>query len=400
MPVFGYDLEDTPVRPHWGLKLGANFPSMAYSAKNLDGYSSPPYATAIFEVFGDFAMRPWLSLRPGLKAATRGQHINPSAGMSASGQSGGSGFSYKLDATYVEITFPAAYNIKPFNNIYAYVVGGPAVGLALGGSIRYKPAVGTEYKTKIGNGNTRIYEYGAYLGAGMKYPVTILRFSVTPGIEAGYHIGLSNTYSDKELDGTANALNGGRSYDIGGGRYHRGPECGLTVAVPLSRPQKTVSAAPPPAATPPPAPPPTPPPLPAPEKPCYTLDEIKELIRAARDIGGKKICAVKQINFQFGSSELTAEDKVYLNEIVALMMTNSLINIRVNGHADNVGAEEANTALSSDRAKAIHDYIRSNGIAASRLSHAHFGSTRPIAGNDTDEGRAINRRVEFEITNQ
>jgi len=160
------------------------------------------------------------------------------------------------------------------------------------------------------------------------------------------------------------------------------------------------------------APPPPPPPPPAPEpvvllpepvveeKVCFTLDEVKELIRLKQDIHGKKICAVKLVNFKLGSSELTAQDKVYLDEMVILMRTNELIKIRVNGHTDNIGSEELNTKLSRDRAKAVHDYLKSKGIAADRLSFAFFGPTRPIADNHTEEGRAINRRVEFEIVNQ
>jgi len=94
------------------------------------------------------------------------------------------------------------------------------------------------------------------------------------------------------------------------------------------------------------------------------------------------------------------DGKVYLDQIVVLMATNVFMHVKVIGHSDNIGNADANMKLSRDRAKATLDYLVSKGITASRLSFEFFGSTRPIADNNTEDGRAINRRVEFEITNQ
>jgi len=127
---------------------------------------------------------------------------------------------------------------------------------------------------------------------------------------------------------------------------------------------------------------------------------MKELISAGKGIQGKKICAIKQVNFKLKSAELLPDGKAYLDQIVILMSTNAFMKVKVNGHSDNIGNDEANMNLSRDRAKAAHDYLISKGISASRLSFEFFGSTRPIADNNTEDGRAINRRVEFEITNQ
>jgi OOP family OmpA-OmpF porin len=131
-----------------------------------------------------------------------------------------------------------------------------------------------------------------------------------------------------------------------------------------------------------------------------SADEMKELLRTSQDTRGKKICAVKQVNFQVGKSVLTSKDKVYLDEIVSLMKTNEQIRIRVNGHSDNVGNEESNMTLSRERARAVYDYLRIKKIDGSRLSYEYFGTTRPIADNNTEDGRATNRRVEFEIVDQ
>jgi OOP family OmpA-OmpF porin len=363
-------------RIYLGLKLGLNFPSMSYSNEDLDNYySSSDYKKGMFELFGEYAISPSLSVRPGLKYTTRGQYIDESK------------FTYEFNAQYTEFTLPIVYTFPAISNIHPYLLGGPVLGFALGGDIRYDQYNGMYYETKINNGNLKQYAFGLYLGAGIKYPMSIKEFPVTLGFEAGYHLGLSNTYSDDELDGTANALNA-YSYNISGDRKHRGFEAGIIFSIPLGKYKEDK------------LPEPEPVPVPEPEKLCYTIDEIKELIHLKESIHGKKICAIKQVSFKFGSSELTDEDKVYLDEMVILMETNELISIRINGHTDNVGGEEFNMNLSHERAKAIHDYIKSKGIDGSRLSYAFYGSTRPIADNDTEEGRAINRRVEFEFINQ
>ncbi len=323
-------------------------------------------------------------MRPGLKFLTRGQHIDES------------GFTYKFDAKYTEITLPVAWTFQAINNnMYPYVLGGPVLGIARGGEIRYSTDSETTYKTKISKSSLSSYAFGLYLGTGVKYPMLIKEYYIIPGFEIGYHLGLSNTYGDEELSEKAGALNA-YSYDISGSRYNRGFEFGITLSVPLGNFKKAKAAEPEPV----PEPMPEPEPEPEPEKLCYTIDEMKELIHNGQNIQGKKICAVKQVSFTTGSHVLTSEDKVYLDEMVILMQTNELIKIRVNGHTDNVGDEAFNTNLSRERAKAVHDYLKSRGIDASRLSFTYFGPTRPIADNDTEDGRAINRRVEFEITNQ
>jgi OOP family OmpA-OmpF porin len=82
------------------------------------------------------------------------------------------------------------------------------------------------------------------------------------------------------------------------------------------------------------------------------------------------------------------------------MRENSVLKITVNGHTDNVGTADYNLNLSKTRAKAVYDYLIKSGISTFRLNYQYYGLTKPIADNDTEEGRAVNRRVEFEIINQ
>ncbi len=353
---------------------------MSYSSESLDDYPSEINPGGVFEMFGEYVFTPSLSVRPGLKFLTRGQQIDED------------GFEYEFNSKYTEITLPVVWTFSAIKDIFPYVLGGPVLGIARGGNIEYRERNDVELtKTNITEANLSSFAFGLYLGVGAKYPMQIKEFDIVPGFEIGYHLGLSNTYGEKELSGDAGALNA-YSYDISGSRYNRGFEVGITIAVPLGRFKRTDA--------PKPEPEPEPEPEPKPEKLCYTIDEMKELIYNKQDIKGKKICAIRQVSFTTGSHILTAEDKVYLDEMVILMETNDLIKIRVNGHTDNVGDDDFNTKLSRERAKSVHDYLKLKGIDASRLSFTYFGPTRPIADNDTEEGRAINRRVEFEITNQ
>ena len=79
------------------------------------------------------------------------------------------------------------------------------------------------------------------------------------------------------------------------------------------------------------------------------------------------------------------------------MKTYSNYNLNIEGHTDNVGNDEKNTSLSERRAKRCYEYLISKGIVKSRLSYEGFGATRPIASNNTAEGRFENRRVELKI---
>jgi outer membrane protein OmpA-like peptidoglycan-associated protein len=74
------------------------------------------------------------------------------------------------------------------------------------------------------------------------------------------------------------------------------------------------------------------------------------------------------------------------------------VKIRIEGHTDNVGRSEDNMALSNDRAFTVMDYLQTKGIAGPRLTFKGYGQTKPLASNDTPEGRAQNRRTEFVIT--
>lgn len=111
---------------------------------------------------------------------------------------------------------------------------------------------------------------------------------------------------------------------------------------------------------------------------------------------GSKI-ALRNIFFATGSANLKSESNTELDRLVKLMKDVPGLKVEISGHTDNVGSPVANEKLSEDRAKAVVNYITSKGISANRLTAKGYGQTRPVATNNSDEGRQQNRRVEFEI---
>ena len=83
--------------------------------------------------------------------------------------------------------------------------------------------------------------------------------------------------------------------------------------------------------------------------------------------------------------------------MVTLLNDVPALKIEISGHTDNVGAESFNELLSQKRADAVVDYLLSKGIDKKRLLAKGYGQSNPVNSNDTDEGRAANRRTEFEI---
>ena len=79
------------------------------------------------------------------------------------------------------------------------------------------------------------------------------------------------------------------------------------------------------------------------------------------------------------------------------MKKNSSYNLSINGYTDNTGSESGNLRISKARAAAAKKYLVNKGVNASRLTSEGYGIANPIATNDTPEGRALNRRVEFKV---
>lgn len=129
-------------------------------------------------------------------------------------------------------------------------------------------------------------------------------------------------------------------------------------------------------------------------------EQLVELVlRPAKvDVTADQVVIREQVQFDFNSAVLTTAAAPVLDEVAATLLAHpELLRIEVQGHTDDLGAVEVNLGLSEQRARAVAAALVSRGVAPERLFAAGYGATRPRVPNDGDEGRAQNRRVQFEI---
>lgn len=127
----------------------------------------------------------------------------------------------------------------------------------------------------------------------------------------------------------------------------------------------------------------------------YSL--VNKIIELKNIAIGSKI-ALRNIFFDVGRSSLRSESNAELDRLVKLLKDVPSLKVELSGHTDNTGSASINDKLSQDRAKSVVDYLIGKGIASNRLTAVGYGSSRPVAGNNTASGRQENRRTEFEIT--
>ncbi len=107
--------------------------------------------------------------------------------------------------------------------------------------------------------------------------------------------------------------------------------------------------------------------------------------------------ALQGIQFETAKDVIKPESFPILDQVVKVMKDNPSYRLQINGHTDNQGDDQMNMDLSQRRAVAVKNYLVGKGIAENRLKPQGFGETRPVATNDTPEGRQQNRRVEFKV---
>ena len=107
--------------------------------------------------------------------------------------------------------------------------------------------------------------------------------------------------------------------------------------------------------------------------------------------------AMKSVEFQTGSAKLKSSSTAVLDKIATLMKKYPSYKLDINGHTDNVGDSVKNLGLSKSRAQSCLVYLQSVGISKQRISFQGYGSKQPIDSNETPDGRARNRRVEFKL---
>lgn len=101
--------------------------------------------------------------------------------------------------------------------------------------------------------------------------------------------------------------------------------------------------------------------------------------------------------FAFNQSELTPAAQSKLDSLMPKLQSDDVVSIKVIGHTDSVGSDTYNQALSERRASSVAAYLLSQGLAPSKLTSEGKGQSQPVADNETEEGRAKNRRVELHV---
>ena len=110
-----------------------------------------------------------------------------------------------------------------------------------------------------------------------------------------------------------------------------------------------------------------------------------------------KTFILRGVNFEFDSDRLTEEAKLILNQVADTLKSYADVNVEIAGHTDGIGTDAYNLGLSERRSISVKNYLTGQGVDARRMSPNGYGETQPIDTNDTEEGRAKNRRVELRV---
>ncbi len=131
------------------------------------------------------------------------------------------------------------------------------------------------------------------------------------------------------------------------------------------------------------------------EKPPVVVEEVPVIIPAVEPVKTK--FNLKNVTFAFDKSYIDSLQKTYLNELARVLKERTDVIVIISGHTDNTGTAAYNNTLSRKRAEAVRNYLVKQGIPKERFKIEYLGLTTPIAPNETREGRALNRRVEFKF---
>lgn len=385
-----------------GVGAGLNFSMMNFSDLDKDrfpksqGKLSPVYSVFLQKEFGrqhSFVVRPQLTY------LLRGGKLTDIDRYNGYSNTNIKDISYSLNSHFLDVRLPLLYQFGGANSgVRPYFGVTPLVGFSTGGDIRlqneYKDFVITGYEVDLNNSNFSSTYFAVAPTLGLRFDFRTGRHAqnvLFVNLEATFEISLSDTYGSKEKDGKAIDVVNNSHFKFDGTRKFSGPGFQVMVGIPFSafkRSKTETSTYVAPVISYQPAS--------EPDKPCYTLDEINDLIVHHKSVKGKTICAISDINFEFGKSNIQKRSYPYLDKLAqTIIKTNA--SIEVKGHTDNVGSDEFNMKLSKQRAESVVNYLVNAGVDKDKISYSYYGSSRPLTTNDTEEGRTMNRRVEFEI---
>lgn len=398
-----------------GIRAGFNVSALEYSSPSIDRYSHQHPMRPGVGVFGHFAFgKTGIAIRPEAALVGRGDDLK------------WLDVDYRFRAWYLDWRLPITYNIR-FEDHYLspYLMVAPMASVAMGGQVSYwdQPDYPNGVSAPITKADINNIDASVLIGGGVDYLLRTKGAPVMLSLEAGYNVGLRNTFSPREIiDNSSspsvigNPFFGAQLYQET--RKNRGVEVALRISLPIDNSWKGPRMDPPSIDT-----------LivmrenkttdtvyinmgePVMQmrqvahndseyqiKDCYSFNEFFAFLTLGIDISNKRMCLFK-VNFDFDSYNLRPESLKYLDDVVRMMQTFPDINVKVIGHTDSIGSDTYNQRLSSNRAQSVVSYIVMQGIAESRLQSEGWGEQYPLDDNGTDEGRARNRRVEIEIVN-
>lgn len=374
-----------------GLRAGISIFDMRYSSSDFSIYK---HHYGVREQIGVFAEYDYLwkglSLRFDVLYSPRGVKLT------------WKDIDYRLRSYYLDLRLPISYTFLRDKKVQPYVTIAPNVNFVMNGLIRYS-SDHSYYEVDFSKANFRSVDFSLFFGVGVKAPIQVGKQILYVGGEFGYNLGFCNTFSNMELQNFSDAVNVDM-YDVSGTRKNGGFELAVNVAWMIPHKAKTPKVEKP---APAPAPLPEPEPVierePEPEnvieyksKDCYSIEEMQAFMTLNLSIEDKRICMF-DLKFEFGSAVLKHQSEKQLDKFVELFQQFPNTHMEISGHTDNVGSDEYNQKLSENRAKSVYDYFIKKGIAGDRMTIKGYGSKYPIDTNETDEGRARNRRVEIDI---
>jgi OmpA-OmpF porin, OOP family len=130
--------------------------------------------------------------------------------------------------------------------------------------------------------------------------------------------------------------------------------------------------------------------------PKEVIKEVVREVQVEKPVAGTK-WVLFGVNFEFNKSSLLPQSYPILEHAVDVLKHNPKLKVEILGHTDNVGSEDYNLKLSRERAETVKNYLVSRGIEGNRLTTTGLGESNPVSDNNSDQGRAMNRRIEFKV---
>ena len=318
--------DDKESKWYVGVGGGIRFGSMTFSDLDKDVFPDEKGMTSgLFSVFAErnFGKEGNYGVRPTLTFLNRGGKLtgiySTDAFRGYYEDEGIDDVFYRLKAHYLDVRVPIFYQFGTYaSKIRPYVYVAPIVGFPMGGKInveqRYLSRDYAGYELDMNKANIASTYFAGAIGVGAKWNLNVEGHNLYLALDASYELGLSDTYGKKEKDGEAIVQKGlfHRAYQIKGDRKFSGIELMATVGIPLgkkkSKPEPVYVASPVVR-----QPESTPVAEVKQEKPCYSVEEISEMITNGENVYGKTFCAVDAIQFEFGKSTIKRNSYAYVS---------------------------------------------------------------------------------------